>query len=388
MDNKPKTKILVLSDWYLPGYKAGGPIQSLSNLVENLKGEFNFSLVSRNTDYLESSPYPNLAADQWIEGDGLNLHYISAKKLNYSNLRAILMEEEYDVVYLNSMFSYYFTLLPLWFLRGRGTHIVLAPRGMLAKSALGIKPIKKRVFLFICSVLGLFKNICFQATSEQELLDIRMVFGSAVLTKFAPNISASVPDLSGAARQKDAGSVNLISVARIAPEKNLLYALNILKQVVGKVNFDIYGAVYAEQYWRMCKEVIASLPENITVEVHQGVNRSELFPLLEKSHFLFLPSKGENFGHIIMESLSCGCPVIISDQTPWKSLELSNIGYDIKLISEDEFIKAIEACVKMNQVKYNQKSESSIEYAKNYAANSDSVQLNMALFKEDEAQVN
>jgi len=383
LHNKPKPKVLVLIDWYLPGYKAGGPIQSLANLVDNLKDEFNFSIVSRNTDYLETSPYPNLAADQWIEGDGLKLHYISVKKLNYRNLRSLLMEEEHDVVYLNSMFSYYFTLLPLWILRGRGANIVLAPRGMLAKSALGIKPLKKRIFLFICALFGLFKNIYFQATSKQEECDIETVFGLRSQIKFAPNIAASVPELSRESCLKDAGSVKLLSVARIAPEKNLLYALNILKQVVGKVKFDIYGTVYSEQYWSLCKEVIASLPDNITVEVHGGVSRSELFPLLEKSHFLFLPSKGENFGHIIMEALSCGCPVIISDQTPWKSLALSNIGYDIKLASEDKFIEAIEGCIKMNQEEYNRKSDTSIEYARNYVANNDSIKLNKALFCEE-----
>ena len=36
---------------------------------------------------------------------------------------------------------------------------------------------------------------------------------------------------------------------------------------------------------------------------------------------MFLPSKGENFGHIIMESLAASTPVIISDLTPWKDLE-------------------------------------------------------------------
>ena len=36
-----KKKILIFIDWYLPGYKAGGPVQSVANLVENLKDNDN-----------------------------------------------------------------------------------------------------------------------------------------------------------------------------------------------------------------------------------------------------------------------------------------------------------------------------------------------------------
>ena len=273
LDNARNTKVLVLIDWYLPGYRAGGPIQSLANLVENLGDGFRFSIVTRNTDYLQSEPYPNLVYDEWIDQGRLRLQYISNGKLNYSNLRKILLEREYDIIYINSMFSYYFTLLPLWILRGRGKEIILAPRGMLARSALGIKPLRKRVFLFICSALGLFRDIRFQATSEQEIKDLKVVFGSSSPIKFAPNIPAQVPDVLADIRGKLAGSVNLVSVARISPEKNLLYALNILRRVTGKVQFDIYGGIYAEQYWRSCKELIDSMPENITITVHNGVNR-------------------------------------------------------------------------------------------------------------------
>ena len=37
-----KKKILVLVDWYEPGFKAGGPIQACKNVVTSLKGVMNF----------------------------------------------------------------------------------------------------------------------------------------------------------------------------------------------------------------------------------------------------------------------------------------------------------------------------------------------------------
>ena len=41
-----KKKILVFIDWYLPGYRAGGPIQSIANLVNHLDDELDISIVT------------------------------------------------------------------------------------------------------------------------------------------------------------------------------------------------------------------------------------------------------------------------------------------------------------------------------------------------------
>jgi glycosyltransferase involved in cell wall biosynthesis len=278
------------------------------------------------------------------------------------------------------MFSYFFSFLPLWILNGVATDIVLAPRGMLAKGALSIKPLKKRIYLYVCKLFGLVANICFQATSEQEVLDIKAVFGSESQITLAPNIPAAVPEINNHLDTKSVGSLKLISVARIAPEKNLLYALNVLRNVKGKVCFDIYGVVYSEGYWNSCMQVIDKMPENITVAVHEGVPRKEMFERLQESHFLLMPSKSENFGHIIWESLACGIPVIISDQTPWLNLEEKNIGFDISLASESKFVAAIESCIDMGREEYTLKSDSAYNFAKTYAANSDSIELSRELF--------
>ena len=44
-----KKKILCLTDHYLPGYKAGGPIRSIANLVEHLGDEFEIYIKINNS---------------------------------------------------------------------------------------------------------------------------------------------------------------------------------------------------------------------------------------------------------------------------------------------------------------------------------------------------
>ena len=45
-----KKKILIFIDWFLPGYKAGGPIQSVVNLINHLGHEYDFDVVTSNKD--------------------------------------------------------------------------------------------------------------------------------------------------------------------------------------------------------------------------------------------------------------------------------------------------------------------------------------------------
>ncbi len=53
----------------------------------------------------------------------------------------------------------------------------------------------------------------------------------------------------------------------------------------------------------------------------------------------------ENFGHVIAEALMVGCPVIISDQTPWTDVNNIEGGWSIALENPKEFVEAIQIIV-------------------------------------------
>ena len=60
----------------------------------------------------------------------------------------LIHSEEFDVAYLNSMYSPRFTIMPLFVLNKMGKKVIIAPRGMLAPTAIAIKSWKKKPFLF------------------------------------------------------------------------------------------------------------------------------------------------------------------------------------------------------------------------------------------------
>ncbi len=376
-----KKKILIFIDWYLPGYKAGGPIQSVANLVQHFKDEFDFSIVTRDTDYCETTPYTSVKSDEWNKIEGVNIFYISQKNLSRKTIKSIIRKTEFDTVYLNGIFSLYFTLLPLILLRKKhNKRIVIAARGMFAESALGVKKTKKAFFLRAVKVINLFDKVTFHATNEIEKKDIHNVLGQKYEVRVAPNLPQKNTVFQLPKREKNTNTLRLVNIARIAPEKNLLYALQALKNVTSNVEFDFYGPVYNQDYWNQCKAAMDVLPQNVRAIYKGSIESDKVLGVLSGYHFLFMPTQGENFGHIILQSLMTGCPVIISNQTPWKDLANKNIGWDFALENLDAFTRKIDELTVMNQEDYNKLSASAFDYANRYLDNAEIIDRNRYLF--------
>lgn len=53
-----KVTVLTFARYYLPGFKAGGPIRTLSNMVEALGDEFDFRIVCSDRDFMDRAAYP------------------------------------------------------------------------------------------------------------------------------------------------------------------------------------------------------------------------------------------------------------------------------------------------------------------------------------------
>ena len=226
----------------------------------------------------------------------------------------------------------------------------------------------------------LFDKVIFHATTEVEKSEIISVFGNDSTIKIAANLPQLNTITSLPIRKKEDASVRLVNIARIAPEKNLLFALNILKNVKAEVVFDFYGPIYNQEYWNECKLALDELPKNVKAQYKGSIESDKVMDVLNSYHFMLMPTTGENFGHIILQSLSVGCPVIISDLTPWKQLKEKNIGWDISLDKLTEFAELIDFTASMDQYNYDIMSKATFDYAQEYIKNPEIVEQNRALF--------
>jgi glycosyltransferase involved in cell wall biosynthesis len=378
-----KKKIVVLIDWYLPGTKAGGPVRSIYSLIRLLKDKYEFYILTSNRDLGSQREYENIQSDVLFESEGVYYRYFSKRQLNEKEILATIKQIEPALVYLNSFWSYSFSVSVVRAKHRKALKIplLLAPRGMLSSGALGLKYFKKRAFLFAVKFFGWYNSIPFHATNEQEKNEILNEFPDVAI-KIASNVNAI--KATSTLKTKNKNELRLFYLSRISKVKNLLFALEALKAISPEVQitYDIFGNVEDASYWEQCKYFISQLPEHIQVNYKGEIPFEQVQSTLLSYHALLLPTLNENFGHSIVESLSSGCIAIISDQTPWNDLEGHHSGYALPLSDRSAFTKALEELALLDQVEFQQRSENAITYISTKINLEQSRQQYISLFNE------
>lgn len=382
-----KPQILTFIDYYLPGHKAGGPLRTLSNMVENLEENFEFLIVTRDRDSGDSKPYENITTDRWIKtvkASSAIIYYLSKDKIRIKEFYHILNRTNFDLIYLNSYFSTWSTILVVIFRRLQlipNVPVVIAPRGELSPNALNLKRTRKRAFITLAKVFNLYQGFTWQASSIHELKDI-------LSQKLADKDKIFIaPDLLSKLKLKNDRIISkttsntvlrLVFVSRISRMKNITFLLETLQLVSSKIKLSIRGPREDKDYWVICEELINKLPPNIEVNLGNDVPHTEMQKLLSDHDLFVLPTLGENFGHVIFESLSIGTPVLISDKTPWKSDDTGAV--NVLSLDKSLWREEIENWASCSNEELFVKSQSALNYSRNFIQNDKSVGLNQELF--------
>jgi glycosyltransferase involved in cell wall biosynthesis len=214
--------------------------------------------------------------------------------------------------------------------------------------------------------LGLYRGVTWHASSQLEAANILEWFGGVGIIRITSVIPRSpvcdeisanptlltphslIPQLGTKSKtrpNKTAGHLRVVFLSRISPMKNLLGALRMLQGVAGEVSFDIYGPLEDPEHWNTCKKVIGTLPPNIRALYAGEVEHDRVFDVFAEYDLFLFPTLGENYGHVICESLGAVCPVLISDQTPWCELQNAGVGWDIPVQDKDRFSVILQQCV-------------------------------------------
>jgi glycosyltransferase involved in cell wall biosynthesis len=342
-----KPRILALNAYYLPGYKGGGSIRALVNLIGHLKADFEFVVATGAHDLQEKEPYSAQARASVIASEGYEIRYFSGIWSLIKGLHQ-LFSEPWDLIYLNSAFSPGFSIIPLLLLRIMGKHqlpVVMAPRGEFINGNLEsnrFKFIKKKLFLAFARVSRHFNGLIIHATSQVEASGIQPLNLGLGRISIAPDLPPMIRTEVGRCEDKVRGKLRVIFVSRIVPGKNLQFALEALRSVRTPVDFDIVGPIGDEAYWMTCKKVAARLPGHIRVNHLGPIPHAEILKVFASHDLFFFPTQAENNGYVILESLLAGCPVLLSDRTPWKGLRELGVGVELPLEHPGMFGLAIE----------------------------------------------
>ena len=355
-------KILILMGRYLPGYKDGGPVRTMINLTDALGDEYDFRIVALDRDHGDKEPYDNIRNGEWMSVGKAKVQYVKPKGFTFKLLRKLI--GECDLVYTCGFYNDYGykTLLLNRLKKVHGKPVVVASMGSFSKGALSQKSFKKKIFINVFKLFGLFKNIVWSVTSELEANDLKDTIGNKEMYIVAEDLPRSV--VPGRNRDlKEKGKLKVVFLSRICPQKNLFGAISILSKVSSNIEFSICGPDEDKVYFEKCKSALDLLPSNVKWQYKGNIDSELVQQTLSEYDVLLLPTLGENYCHVVFEALSVGCIPVISDTTPWQDLESNGCGFVLPLNDLDVFASAIENVAEMNSDSLNALRNRCVKYA-------------------------
>jgi len=343
--------------------KLGGPANTIYWLAKALvKDGYEVSVVTSN-NYIDDC---QVERDRWTVIDKIRVIYCTAhRKLPLRIVRHSLKEiQSCDVVIFSSIC--YLPNFPIAIkAKLKRKKIIWSPRGELFEKTLQGNKSKLLYFKILKRILG--KQVLFHATSNEERLSIQAVFGQNSEVTVIPN-NMELPQME---ERKDFTPQYLLYLGRIAPIKaldNLIEGLAMSERFMNSdFVFKFVGDVENQfkWYYKELQDLISrnKLEDKIVFVGHESGR--EKYKTCANAYFLFLVSNSENFGNVVIESLSQGTPVVASRGTPWQVLEKSNAGYWIQNSSK-EIANCVNKVLSLSEYEYKMKREGAQALAKQY----------------------
>jgi glycosyltransferase involved in cell wall biosynthesis len=383
--SRERKRVLVCTASYLPGYKSGGPIRSISNMVDHLSSHFDFYVVTRDRDATDTESYPGVTPNRWYRVGNARVLYCSS--VGPGILLRAAREVQPDIISLNS-FQDVFTRIMVLLRRGGAlgdTPMLLAARGEFSPGAMEIKRKKKSLYRHSTKLLGFHENLLWQVSTARERSELLAAAPARRLDPDSVYVACNISDtiISTAPHvAKESGSVKLAFITRISEKKNLHFLLELLRELRGQVQLNLFGPVADGDagYWERCRALLAQFPANIRVEYHGSLDHCAVPQVLHDHHFFVLPTRGENFCHAAVESFVNGTPVILSDETPWLNLCEVHAGFDISLNDRKRWVTVLQQCVDMDRQTYAAYLNGARGYGRRFSAE-EAVSQHLAMFK-------
>lgn len=361
--------ILIIMGRYLPGYKDGGPVRSIKNLVDRLGDEYDFHILTVDRDHGDQKPYPGIKVRDWNQVGAAKVYYVEPGGFDAETVEKLAAEAE--LVYMCGCFNDYARTTLKLKKQGRiKCRVVIAAMGLFSPGAFHIKYPKKKAYMTLLKGLGYFKGIEWSATSEEEAADIRREAGKDAVCHLAEDLPRKPEDVEHATRT-DTGNLRVIFLSRISRKKNLLFAAKVLQQVSGDITFDIYGNMEDVSYWKECEEELKKLSGNVKWAYKGEADAEQVVKIFAEYDVFLFPTMAENYGHVIFEAMAGGCVPVISDKTPWTEEKTEKCGTVLELDRENavkDFAEAVEKYAGMTRQEKQEAAKRCIAFAGAYRA--------------------
>ncbi|CAI8239196.1 MAG: Phosphatidyl-myo-inositol mannosyltransferase [Cryomorphaceae bacterium] len=367
-------RICLVSSSFYPATFYGGPISATWDLSKKLAEnghEIYVSTTNANGDRKLS-----LECNYFLEKENnVFVKYYNEQitnKFSLSFLFGIWSDiKKSDIVYIQYLF-HYTVLFSLLFSVIQKKKIVVCPRGSFSFFTLNNKlPFIKLLWLNFF-IKPMVDKIIWQASSyleERDVLkkfpnaDVKIINDGIDYESFQNSITVSRYELLNKFTGITFNDVSNIffSMGRLHKIKSfdvLIDAFNLFLQKDKYAKLIIAGG--DDGVGKQLQNQIQKFNLGSSVFLIGAINFEDKKLLLNNCDYFTLASEFESFGIVIAEALSCGKPVVISNKTPWKDIQINNCGilannekcsFNVafsKIINEKYDSSLIKNYVKMN----------------------------------------
>jgi glycosyltransferase involved in cell wall biosynthesis len=322
---------------YFPS-EAGGPANTIYWLNKAI-GRVGLESIVISTKF--GLPDRDIDKDKLFEKHNIKVEFISGTILSFFSRRIFKEFLKSDAVHFSSLFfkpTLFYVALALLFSK----KIIISPRGELYPAALERKITRKRIYLKAMQVVQ--RKIHFHSTNPVELGLIKKYFSRAKSIIEIPNY-IELPE-----KQVRKIIPQILYLGRINPIKNLHLLIEAYSRLPSRVKLKfpllIAGEAnleYEKLYLQKLLQLIKNNKLGNNVQFIGGIYGNQKQKLLSESYFTILPSKSENFGNVVLESICQGTPVIVTKEAPWEIIEKYKAGFWITP-------KVTELTNKINQI--------------------------------------
>ena len=333
-------RICLVSSSFYPATFYGGPISATWGLSKKLAEnghEIYVSTTNANGD-------KKLAVECnvfLVKQNNVSVKYYNEQitnKFSFSFLFGIWSDiKKSDIVYIQYLF-HYSVLFSLLFSVIQKKKIVVCPRGSFSVFTLNNNlPFIKLLWLNFF-IKPLVNHIIWQASSyleESDILnkfpdaDVKIINDGIDYESFQNSIIVSRNEL-----------LNKFTEITFDDVSNIFLSMGRLHKIKGfDVLIDAFNLFLARD--KCAKLIIAGGDDGVGEKLRKqikklnigssvfligAVNFEDKKLLLNNCDYFTLASEFESFGIVIAEALSCGKPVVISNKTPWKDIQINNCG--------------------------------------------------------------
>ncbi|TKC08171.1 glycosyltransferase [Pedobacter polaris] len=317
-----RIKILQITAAYKPAHIYGGPTMSVAKLCEVLtENEVELEVLTTTAN---GKTELNVATNKPQKVDGVTVTYFKRLTKDHTHfspsllkkLRHLILQGQNQsklVIHIHAwwnLISIFSCQIAKWY----NIPVVLSPRGMLTNYTLGNR--NASIKSIIHSLMGkkLLAYCHIHATSGKEKQDILQFINPKSITVIPNLVELSKNDKYEFVQSLEQESVfKLIFLSRIEEKKGLELLLEALAGLQFDWTLTIAGSG-EENYIAELKNKVESLNLNNQINWVGQINNSDKFKLLAEHHLMVLSSYNENFANVVVESLSVGTAVLLSNQ--------------------------------------------------------------------------